>query len=691
MCFGAIIWSGIKRLVCEAFTADVESAGFDEGPKPQNWIAELEKREIEVVTGVDRLKARSVIQPYIVEGGILYWQSKTIRMDCQDFFYFSSRTLKLFNCNTNTGTNPNRMNKHHYLLLSGVFSLLLLLPAALIGSAPTKPSTETWAAQKIFNVTDPRIEETLKSLSLSEKVGQMIIAESEGQYNIDDDTALKLLDRLVKEGKIGGIMFLKGGAFSAAMLANHFQSLAPRPLLMSADMERGLAMRLNGATEFPPNMALSATQDVQLAGNMAQAIAKEAIAVGLQQDYGPTLDLNINPLNPIINTRSFGDKLPLTIAFSHAVIEGLQANGIIATAKHFPGHGDVSVDSHISLPVLKADRQQLDDYELKPFKAAIEQGVISVMIGHLAVPKLTGTMEPASISKIIVTDLLRKELGFQGLIITDAMNMKALYNGQNVPDVSIKAVQAGNDLLLFSPDPELAHLSIVQAVEKGLIPIEQIDASVRRILQAKQWLDIEHHKLVDLNRVTKDASPESHRDLANKIAEASITQVKDENHFMPLKKVGSGNLLNIILQDKTDLEVGKGYIKNIDNYYTADHIRIDPGTDSLRYANAVEMAMKAPAVIVTSYVQALSGSGTLKLTEKQQEFVHTLAKMLPKEKPLIFISLGTPYLINYFPEITSYLCTYSSKEASEEYAVKALKGKLKPRGILPVSLQGTPR
>ena len=583
------------------------------------------------------------------------------------------------------------MNKKYSLFFPGLFSLLLFIPVALIGSAPAKPGTETWTAQKIFNVTDSGIEKALKNLTLSEKVGEMIIAESDGHYNSYDDTAYRNLDRLVIQGKVGGIMFLKGDAFSAAMLSNHFQALAPRPLLMSADMERGLAMRLTGATEFPPNMAVAATQDSKMAATMAQAIAQEAKAVGLQQSYGPTLDLNINPLNPIINTRSFGDNLPLTIALSHAVIEGLQSNGIIATAKHFPGHGDVSVDSHISLPVLKADRQQLDEYELKPFKAAIEQGVISGMIGHLAVPKLTGTMEPASISKVIVTDLLRKELGFQGLIITDAMNMKALYNGQNVPDISVKAIQAGNDLLLFSPDPELAHRSIVHAVEKGVIPIEQINDSVRRILLAKQWLDIEHRKLVNLNRVKDDASPESHRDLAKKIAEASITLVKDENHYMPLKRVSSGNLLNIILQDKTDLEVGNGYIKNINNFYSADHIRIDPAADSLRYAQAVEMALKAPAVLVTSYVQALSGSGTLKLTEKQQEFIHTLARMMPKEKPLIFISLGTPYLINYFPEITTYLCTYSSKEASEESVVKALKGKLKPRGILPVSLQGNSR
>ena len=266
------------------------------------------------------------------------------------------------------------MKQRHFRLLSGFFSILLFIPAPLIGSTPIKPGSEPWAAQQIFNVTDTRIEETLKSLSLSQKVGQMIIAESDGHYNSDDDSAYRLLDKLVKEEKIGGIMFLKGGAFSAAMLANHFQSLAPRPLLMSADMERGLAMRLSGATEFPPNMALAATLDSRFAAKMAQAIAKEAKVVGLQQDYGPTLDLNINPLNPIINTRSFGDNVALTIEMSHAVIEGLQSNGIIATAKHFPGHGDVSVDSHISLPVLRADRQQLEDYELKPFKAAIEQG-----------------------------------------------------------------------------------------------------------------------------------------------------------------------------------------------------------------------------------------------------------------------------------------------------------------------------
>ena len=584
------------------------------------------------------------------------------------------------------------MNKRSLLSLFSLIFLLLFTTAGETGAATAKPGTEKWCARQIFGHKDSGIEESLKAMTLSEKVGEMLIAQIEAHYSGSEDKEYLLLSRLVQEGKVGGIMFLKGDAFSAAMLANHFQSIAPRPLLMSADMERGVAMRLSGATEFPPNMAVAATQDSALAEEMAKAIAEEGKLIGLHQNYAPTVDLNINPLNPIINTRSFGDNVPLTISMSNAIIKGLQSNGMVATAKHFPGHGDVTIDSHVSLPVLQVDRQQLDAYELKPFRAAIEQGVISVMVGHIAVPKLTGTMEPASISKIIVTDLLRNELGFQGLIITDALNMKALYNGQNVPEISVKAVQAGNDLLLFSPDPELAHSSIVKAVEEGTIPIGQIDGSVRRILQVKKWLGIENRKLVDLNRIEGEINPELHRNLARQMTERAVTLVRDTNHNIPLKReASSGNILNIILQDKANPETGKGYIEKLNRACSATHIRIDPNTDSLGYANAADLVTKASAVLVTSYVKALAGSGTLTLTEMQQQFIHSLAGLVPKETPLIFISFGTPYIINSFPEISTYLCTYSSNEASEEMAIKAVRGELQPRGVLPVSLQGLSR
>ena len=569
-----------------------------------------------------------------------------------------------------------------------LFFMVCLLVTAPCQARP-RPGTEKWCAQQIFSRSDERIEEALQKMTLSEKVGQMLIAQLEPHPSCPQEKEYQLLSRLVQEGKVGGVMFLKGDALSAGMLVNQLQSLAPHPLLMSADMERGVAMRLSGATEFPPNMAVASTRDAQLAEEMAEAIAEEARVIGLHQNYAPTVDLNSNPLNPVINTRSFGDSVPLTISMSNAIIKGLQSNGIIATAKHFPGHGNVTVDSHLALPVLEADRHQLEQYELKPFKAAIDTGVISVMIGHLAVPKLTGAMEPASISKTIVTDLLRKELGFQGLIITDALNMKALYNGQNVAEISVKAVQAGNDLLLFSPDPELTHSAIVAAVEKNSISVEQINNSVRRILQVKAWLGIEKRRVADIDELRDNASPHSHRRLAQKIASRAITVISDTNHVLPLKP--SEGMLNIVLQDKINNETGAGYIKRLDQFYSMTHIRINPGTDLAGYASAADLAAKAEAVIISSYSQGFSGSGTLKLTSQQQEFIHSLGRIVPKEKPLILVSLGTPYIVTYFPEITTTLCTYSYAEASEEMAVELLRGAIKAHGVLPVSLQGNPR
>ncbi len=574
-------------------------------------------------------------------------------------------------------------------MMRGRARLLLILLLSLPVLAHAKPGTERWCAQQIFSRKDSSIEEQLQGMSLPEKVGQMLIAQIEPHTIHQQHKEYHLLSRLVHEGKVGGIMLLKGDALTAATYINHFQSIAPHPLLISSDMERGVAMRLSGATEFPPNMAVAATQDPELAEEMAVAIAEEATMIGMQQNYAPTVDLNINPLNPIINTRSFGDSVPQTIAMSNAIIKGLQSNGIIATAKHFPGHGDVSVDSHFLLPVLKADRKQLDEYELLPFRAAIERGVISVMVGHLAVPKLTGSMEPASLSKLIVTDLLRKELCFQGLIITDALNMKALYNGQNVAEISVKAVQAGNDLLLFSPDPELTHSAVVKSVEKGEIAMEQIDNSVRRILQAKAWLEMERRKPANLKQVKREVSPPTHQHLSRRIASRAITLVSDTNHALPLKP--SEGILNILVQDKINNETGKEYIRHLDKFYTVNHVRINPGTDKLTYANATELAKTAKAVVVASYSQSLSSSGALKLSAKQQQFIHSLVGIVPKESPLILLSLGTPYIINYFPEISSYLCTYSPTEDCEELAVEVLRGALKPRGVLPVSLQGHSR
>ncbi|NTU54557.1 MAG: glycoside hydrolase family 3 protein [Chlorobiaceae bacterium] len=577
---------------------------------------------------------------------------------------------------------------------SKIFFLLLLLvfrspsvKAEVATSSPSRASANT-LVKELFSRKVPWVEEKLKSMSIPEKVGQMIVAKVDAKYDSCLDPQYILISRLASEGRIGGIMFLKGDLLSAGMLANHFQAVSDVPLLVSADMERGLAMRLEGATKFSPAMAVSATGDAELARSMATIVATEARAVGIQQNYAPTVDLNINPANPVINTRSFGDSIPLTITMSAAVIDGLQSNGIIATAKHFPGHGDVTVDSHLALPVLEGDRTRLDNYELKPFRAAIAQGVLCVMVGHLAVPKLTGSLEPASLSEKIVTGLLRLELGFNGLIVTDALNMKALQNGQPTETIYLQAVQAGNDILLYPDDPEIAHNAVTAAVEKGDIPVKRIDASVRRILLLKQWLGLDRQKLVDLSRLNERVGTNQSALVAARIAENSLTLIRDQKGLLPLHLPVDGRIVNIILNDRPGETIGTSFADKLGMNYPVTSFRITPGSSPDEYRKASKSIEQASAVIITTGMQAWSNTIPSRLSELQRNFVRKLSALAPAGTPVIFISFGTPYILEAFPEIGTALCSYSENPYAETAIIKALKGELIPQGKLPVSLNG---
>lgn len=577
------------------------------------------------------------------------------------------------------------MKKESLLRLFGltlVFSLLLPFAAVAEVSAETAGPK----AQDIFNRKSSWVEKQLRNMSLSDKIGQMLIAHCPARFQSAEDKYYRKLSSLVSEGKVGGIMFMKGNTYDAAVLANRFQLLAPRPLLVSADMERGLAMRIDGATEFAPSMAVSATGNARLAYDMGAVIAREAKALGIHQSYGPSVDLNNNPQNPIINTRSYGDRIPLTVEMSESFIDGLQSNGMIATAKHFPGHGDVTVDSHIDLPVLRADSKRLENVELEPFREAIDHGVMSVMIGHLAVPGITGSMVPATLSWRIVTKLLRKKLGFDGLVVTDALNMGALYRSYTLPDISVLAVEAGNDLLLFPPDPAVTHQAVLDAVRAGRLSENQIDKSVRRILLAKQWLGLDRERMVNLNAIPSRINLESHKALAQTIANNSITVIQDRNGAIPIREDRSSNVLHIILEDKRHSLSGETFSEKLKRTFNAKTIRISETSNSIDYRNAEDSAARASAVIVSSYVEVLSGNRTLSLSDRQQEFVHRLSRSVPSSKPLVMISFGTPYLANQFRDVPTFVCTYSSSELSEDAAVKLLDGSLKASGKLPVSL-----
>ncbi|MCW8795920.1 MAG: glycoside hydrolase family 3 protein [Chlorobium sp.] len=573
-------------------------------------------------------------------------------------------------------------------LMAAVFLLLYSFSSPLSRPALAEafPSYKNATAQEIFREKDKWVEKQLSEMTLSDKIGQMLIAHSPAKFRSTDDSYYKKLSLLVSQGKVGGIMFLKGNTNDAAVLANRFQFIAPRPLLISADMEKGLAMRLDGATEFAPSMALSATGRPDLVFKMAGVIAQEAKALGIYHSYGPSVDLNTNPLNPVINTRSYGDNIPLTIEMSNAFIDGLQSNGIIATAKHFPGHGDVTVDSHINLPVLNADKKRLERVELKPFIAAIDHGIMSIMIGHLAIPAYTGTMTPATLSWRVVTKLLRKELGFDGLIITDALNMKALYQSYTLEDISLRAVEAGNDLLLFSPDPERTHTTLLSAVRRGKLSEKQINKSVRRILLAKKWLGLDKNRLVNLNSIPGQMNLKSHRELAENIADNAITVIRDKYQALPVREKNKNDILHIVLENKRHSLSGESFSDKLYRAFQAKTIRLDHNSDTRDYLDAADKAKRASTIIVSTYVEVLSGTKSLALSTEQEKFISTLVRDLPSKRSCIMISFGTPYLINQFPDIPAFICTYSSSELSEDSAVRLLQGKIKPTGKLPISL-----
>lgn len=556
------------------------------------------------------------------------------------------------------------------------------MTAAAGGALRAEPSLPAWHAERVFREDDPEADALLQAMSLEEKIGQLQMPDSPGEYTGKDDPAREKLDRLVREGKVGGIMFLKGSLFSAAMLANHFQSIAPRPLLISADMERGLAMRLDGATRFPTAMAVSAAGDPALSMRMGEAVAEEARAAGLHWNFAPSVDLNSNPRNPVINTRSYGDTPERASRMADALIEGMQPGGLIATAKHFPGHGDVSVDSHLALPVLEADSLRLEEYELKPFRSAVRKGVLSVMTGHLAVPKLTGTMDPASVSRPLVTGLLRGKLGFRGLIVTDALNMKALYNGHNVGEISIRAFEAGNDILLFSPDPDRTYDALLEAVRTGRIGEERVDRSVRRILQAKRWLGLKRPALVDLNRVAVTERLERNANLAASIARRSLSLVGSGEGPFPLRqRPGEAPMLEIVLSDSRNEETGSDFSARLDSTWRVEHMKLAPESTDEECRAIGEAAATAPSIVVSAYVSRPS-----KLTRRQEECIRSIAEKHQTKKPVVLIAFGSPYMLAPFPGVDCRLCTYDAETASLENALKVLTGKLEAKGRLPVSL-----
>ena len=570
------------------------------------------------------------------------------------------------------------MKRGGFILVAAIL-LALSMSCARTAGPVTTPS---------LSASDPGwVTRTMKKMTLEEKIGQLVTPRFSQAFLSADGDALKEYEGLVRDRGIGGIILSAGEPYETAILLNRLQRLAKVPLLISADLESGTGSKIGGATLFPPLMSLGAAGSEELAYAMGRVTALEARAVGIHQDYAPVVDVNVNPDNPIINTRSVGEDPEYVSRMAVAFVKGAQENGLIATAKHFPGHGDTAVDSHRQLPTITADRARLDKVELLPFKRVIDAGIQSIMTAHLAVPALDPTADlPATLSPAITAGLLRKDMGFKGLIVTDALDMGGVTNAFTPEDSSLRALMAGADVILMPPTPIKVMAYLAEAVRSGRVPMARVDESVRRILEAKARLGLNKYRTVDVDALPFKLGTKANLAQSMKVFEGAATLVKNESGLLPLDAVGKRIAVFALSSDLGDYHAGQAFVNAMMKKnpgceaYFADG---DTGRESLGEAEA--KAAGADAVVFAHFSTLRSWKGTVDLDPKHIELVKRVAA---GGTPVIVVSFGSPYFLRHFPDVDAYLCMYRNTPQTQEIAARALFGELALKGKLPVSMPG---
>jgi beta-N-acetylhexosaminidase len=540
-------------------------------------------------------------------------------------------------------------------------------------------------------------------LSLDEKVGQMFVVLGHGVFMPESSWAYQDLRRQVRENHVGGVIWSVSNVYETAQLNARLQGEARVPLLVSADLESGMGMRFLDTTYWPWAMAVAATGDPSLAEAEGRVVAREARLVGINHIYAPIADVNVDADNPVINARSFGEDPAEVSKFVVAFLKGVQAEHVLATAKHFPGHGDTHVDSHRSMPILAANRARLEQVELLPFRAAIDAGVKSIMIGHLAVPALdselvpvrrpgvgenpygtaesevaqNGTM-PATTSKKIVGDLLRRELKFDGLVVSDAMDMGGITEHFDAGEAAIRAIEAGQDQILMSPNVDAAIKAVKAAVASGRLSEARIDESARRILEAKVFAGA---PVGTPDEIFRGLDTKEHRDLAASIARRALTLVREANASLPVKKEA-----RVVIVTVSDFPEVLSPLPDFEREMR-QRLTVPPQTfliDSRTLdAGPIAAAAKDGDVVVFALaVRARSGSGSIAVPEVARTL---LAAM---QKPVIAVSFGTPYLLREIPTAGTYICAYGVQPVMQLAAVQALFGEAPVSGKLPVTIPG---
>jgi beta-N-acetylhexosaminidase len=564
-------------------------------------------------------------------------------------------------------------------------------------------------------------EKTLRKLSPEEKVGQLFMIWVRAQFlNVDSPDYVQLRDDIHKY-HIGSFCmtvpydppFLhRSEPYEAAALLNGLQQDSKLPLLVAADFERGITMRLSGGTVFPSAMAFGAAGKLNYAEAFGRISAQESRAVGVHWNFFPVADVNSNPANPIINTRSFGEDAQQVGDFVSAYIRGARANGMLTTVKHFPGHGDTATDSHLSVAQVTGDMARLQNVELRPFRQAIEAGVDSVMVAHVTAPALDpDPNHVATVSPAIVTGLLKNQLGFKGIVVTDALDMAgvtSLYSA-NVGRAAVDAFKAGNDLLLIPADLDASYRAVLEAVHSGEISQAQLDASVLKLLKAKASLGLQKTRLVDLNSLTTLVGKPENVALGQQISDDAVTVVRDNGKILPLKKEGTvasglpyqkvqevrDRVVVVVFSEDVRTDSGRTLDRQIRSRVPDAHvIYVDPRIAGAMSNEVLSTVDRAQAVIAAIYMVPTAGkaakveNGAIKnsvgLADASGSLLQTILDRAAEKTAVL--AMGNPYLAQDFPSVQNYICTFSNASVSEISAAKALFGEIPIRGRLPVSI-----
>ncbi|MFU8813086.1 MAG: glycoside hydrolase family 3 N-terminal domain-containing protein [Balneolaceae bacterium] len=530
------------------------------------------------------------------------------------------------------------------------------------------------------------IDSLLAGLSLREKIGQLFVVPANGRFTGAHDPSYLRLKQLVQEAKVGGLIFMRGDVYGQAVMTNELQALADIPLWITQDMEFGAAMRVDGTTRFTPAMGIAATGSATNAYLKGKITAREAKALGVHQIFAPVLDVNNNPDNPVINVRSFGSLPGDVTRFGQYFIDGVESEGVMATAKHFPGHGDTDVDSHLALPTIPHGWDRLSDIELEPFRITINQGLRSVMSAHITYPQISSHIgRPGTLDESILNRILIDSLGFNGLVVTDGLNMRGITDHFSPGEAVVLSLLAGADMMLISPDVLSAIDEVEAAVHDGRITEERIDQSARKILTLKAGADLFSRTPIDIETLNQRINPPLYQSIADRIARQSVTILKDDKGILPIRDIDFNRVMVLTVADDRSGTTGSALARELRNYHAnVQSFHLDRRTGAEERREILQAARDADLLVIGSFIMVRSHQ-PIQLPDEFESLLRTLTRL---STPSVLIAFGNPYLVRDLPQADVQVLAWSSDQNQVVQTVPALVGASTVQGRIPVDIPG---